>query len=251
MSELPTPGDKLNLKFDNWVVSRLSEPFDTEDLKYRSMGGETFVYVDARTIVNRLNAVIGADNWEDTYVKISLSETVSYPVDDEGRVIKISKSKRDRPDAIKYERVPSTYDGVLCYLRLLGVAKSDVGSPSNADQLKGAVSDALKRAAVKFGVGSYLYGLKGLRAEFDMYGKLLEPPELPEEAIPVERSDPKDVFLPLIDKARASAYYKEHPRYVEEIINNLFVMGRYDPTAPVVVQRAVYEFLTAILDKDN
>src|SRR5881275_1046881 len=56
---------------------------------------------------------------------------------------------------------------MMCRLRLrLGdewVTKVDVGGPSEqpdgGDRLKAAFSDALKRAAVKFGIGRYLYRL--------------------------------------------------------------------------------------------
>jgi len=55
----------------------------------------------------------------------------------------------------------------MCRLRIkLGdrwISKTDVGSPSEqpdvGDRLKAAFSDALKRAAVKFGIGRYLYRL--------------------------------------------------------------------------------------------
>jgi hypothetical protein len=57
---------------------------------------------------------------------------------------------------------------VMCRLKLkLGgewITKTDVGSPSEqpdgGDRLKAAFSDALKRAAVKFGIGRYLYRLR-------------------------------------------------------------------------------------------
>lgn len=39
------------------------------------------------------------------------------------------------------------------------ISKSDIGTKSNTEAEKGAVSDALKRAATLFGVGAYIYKL--------------------------------------------------------------------------------------------
>jgi hypothetical protein len=44
-------------------------------------------------------------------------------------------------------------------LTIFGVSKSDVGDASNFEGTKGTISDALKRAAVMFGVARYLYDL--------------------------------------------------------------------------------------------
>ena len=87
-------------------------------------------YIDARLIQDRLDGVLGVENWQDQY------------------------------DIL-------TDGSVMCRLRVrLGgrwITKSDVGSPSeqpdSGDRLKAAFSDALKRAAVKFGIGRYLYRL--------------------------------------------------------------------------------------------
>jgi hypothetical protein len=51
------------------------------------------------------------------------------------------------------------------------LAKVDVGGPSEqpdaGDRLKAACSDALKRAAVKFGVGRYLHRLPSQWVDYD------------------------------------------------------------------------------------
>jgi hypothetical protein len=64
---------------------------------------------------------------------------------------------------------------VVCRLRLkIGgewITKVDVGGPSEqpdgGDRLKAAFSDALKRAAVKFGIGRYLYRLPQQWVDYD------------------------------------------------------------------------------------
>jgi hypothetical protein len=72
------------------------------------------------------------------------------------------------------------HDGcVLCRLRIevdgQWIERADVGSPSDqkdaGDKMKAAVSDSLKRAARKFGVGLYLTRIGVQWAEFDSQRK--------------------------------------------------------------------------------
>jgi hypothetical protein len=69
------------------------------------------------------------------------------------------------------------------------VDKVDVGSPSeqpdDGDKLKAAFSDALKRAAVKLGIGRYLYKLPRQWCEYDPQRRqFVRPPTLPSWALP-------------------------------------------------------------------
>ena len=85
-----------------------------------------------------------------------------------------------------YECLP---DGsVVCRLRIrLGtewITKEDVGGqseqPDEGDRRKAAFSDALKRAAVKFGIGRYLYRLKPQWVDYDPQKRqLIGTPRLP------------------------------------------------------------------------
>jgi hypothetical protein len=77
---------------------------------------------------------------------------------------------------------------VVCRLKVrLGndwITKMDVGAPSEqpdeGDRRKAAFSDALKRAAVKFGIGRYLYRLKDLWVDYDPQRRAFaRPPMLP------------------------------------------------------------------------
>jgi hypothetical protein len=138
------------------VMEALAAPFERHEVKFRA--GATsgsralaLAYIDARVIQDRLDDVLGAHNWQD-----------------------------------EYECLP---DGsVVCRLRLrLGgewITKMDVGGPSEqpdeGDRRKAAFSDALKRAAVKFGVGRYLYRLPQAWVDYDPQKKQLKShPELP------------------------------------------------------------------------
>lgn len=215
----------LNIKLDNWVISKLAEPFPEEDVKWLPAFGikepgkptPVLAYVDARMVVNRLNEVVGAENWSDSYREV---------------IITTEKEGKDKAVA--------TLAGIECTLTILGVSKTDVGTISFSDEVKGAYSDALKRAAVKFGVGEYFYGMGTKFAKYDQYKNLTERPRLGEENLP-SGSDPDSVIEPLYQK-----YRNNDDDRVQEAIKAISVMGQYDFNAPLVVKRAVYEVLAAL-----
>lgn len=246
----------LNLKLDSWTYARLSEPFALSELRYRTAfspprgGGvaQVLAYVDARSVAERLNQVVGTENWNDSYLPISLQETVEQDVSESGRFV--TKYSRDLSphSTITF---PRYHEGVIASLTVLGVTKSDVGSISFSDPLKGAVSDALKRVAVKFGIGSYLYDLKGLNATVDSKGRVVEPPQLPDYALPIERANPKESVMAVINAVREADLSVEQRTEAELIIDEIMVMGHYNSNAPLVVTRAVYEQLSKILKEVN
>lgn len=82
-------------------------------------------YVTARAIMDRLDEVFGVDNW-----------TVSY------RTVALGKN-----------------EGFICTITAGGVHKEDISDLTDVEPLKGGVSGALKRCAVLFGIGRYLYDL--------------------------------------------------------------------------------------------
>ncbi len=140
-------------------TQQLSAAFAATEVKFKPAvvsGNRALAlpYVDARVIQDRLDDVLGVAGWQD-----------------------------------EYECLP---DGsVVCRLRLrLGgewITKMDVGGPSEqpdeGDRRKAAFSDALKRAAVKFGVGRYLYRLPQQWVEWDAQKKkFAKDPQLPQPA---------------------------------------------------------------------
>ena len=139
----------------------LSAPFDLADVKFKPQAVKgnralAIAYADVRAVMDRLDDVVGPGNWQDDYEVLH-------------------------------------DNSVVCrlHVRLAGrwVRKTDVGSPSeqpdSGDRLKAAFSDALKRAAVKFGIGRYLYRLPQQWADYDPVKKqFAQPPKLPIWAIP-------------------------------------------------------------------
>jgi hypothetical protein len=143
------------------LTAALAEPFEPREVKFKPQSVKNnrclaMAYIDARLIQDRLDEVLGVENWTDNYTILN--------------------------------------DGsVMCRLRLkLGdrwITKTDVGSPSEqpdgGDRLKAAFSDALKRAAVKFGIGRYLYRLPAQWVDYDpMKKQIVSPPQLPPWALP-------------------------------------------------------------------
>src|SRR5579885_2737964 len=144
----------------------LASPFDPREVKFKPavVSGNralALAYVDARVIQDRLDDVLGVMGWQDSY-----------------RVL---------PDG-----------SVMCRLRLkIGdqwITKVDVGGqseqPDGGDRTKAAFSDALKRAAVKFGVGRYLYRLPQLWCDYDAHKRqFVRPPALPVAALPARKKE--------------------------------------------------------------
>jgi hypothetical protein len=143
------------------LTQALAAPFDTRVVKFKPavVSGNralALAYIDARVIQDRLDEVVGVLGWQD-----------------------------------EYECLP---DGsVVCKLRLrLGdewITKMDIGGPSEqpdeGDRRKAAFSDALRRAAVKFGIGHYLYRLPNHWVDYDLRKRqFLKTPALPAYALP-------------------------------------------------------------------
>lgn len=251
------------VKFDNWVFSRLAEPFDEKDVKWRVGGGRTFLaYIDARQVIERLNSVVGAENWHDEYSPLSFTDTSIKDVTNIHEVRqKIKEEGRSEDDVFwkfnnninglkdksyaKYEYQDIFYGGVRCSLTVLGITKQDVGTPSMADQFKGAHSDALKRAAVKFGIGLYLYDLKNLEGGFAQKGIVTTPPKLPDWAIPVKRGDPDEALQALFEKAKSVKNINTIA--LENLFSEVSVMGSYNSALPLVVKRSVYERVESLI----
>ena len=109
----------------NKIEHDLKRPFPVDRLRWRrGQGGSgELVYITARDVMDRLDQAVGVDGWTERYEFMG------------GRM--------------------------MCNLTLnIGgkqVTKADGADDSNIEAAKGGISDALKRAAVKFGIGRYLY----------------------------------------------------------------------------------------------
>lgn len=145
---------------DREILEALRAPFPARAVgwKPQSVKGNRALaaaYIDARDVMQRLDAVVGPASWKDEYTEL------------EGGQVRCRLS-----------------------LRLGGewVHKEDVGGeseqPDGGDRRKAAYSDALKRAAVKWSVGRYLYWLPASWSDYDPQKRAVEAPRLPAWALP-------------------------------------------------------------------
>ena len=116
------------------ILNLLYMPFTRAEVDFRpGSNGVKLAYIDARTVMKRLDDVMGIDGWQDKYKSI------------ENRTI--------------------------CELSLkingVWITKSDGAGDTKIEGAKGGISDSFKRAAVKFGVGRYLYYLPKEVNSFD------------------------------------------------------------------------------------
>lgn len=142
----------------------LGASFDIGELKFYP-GAKTkdgtkarvFTYIDARAVMDRLDAVVTPAGWQTSYRVLDLAVC-----------------------AVECQLTVSLAEGM--------VTKSDVGYPNDPgdakdpgkEPLKAAFSDALKRAAVQFGIGRYIYGLE-LEQDYlpiDEWGKFKVAPRI-------------------------------------------------------------------------
>ncbi len=153
MGKIANDWDKMTLE------EKLALPFAEEEVKFKPAvvtGNRALAmpYVDARVIMDRLDEVFGVGGWEDEIEFL--------------------------PDGSCVCRLKVKIDGQW-------ISKCDVGGaseqPDEGDRHKAAVSDGLKRAAVKVGIGRYLYRQEPIWADYDQKKKkFAKPPRLPASA---------------------------------------------------------------------
>ncbi len=143
------------MEFTREIQDALNAAFPEDEVEFlprahsngKALG---LAYIDARSVMRRLDAVVGAGNW-------SFDFDVLSP---DGKMVRGK-------------------------LTVCGVTKCDAGEANTEDELlKSAVSDALKRTAVHFGVGRYLYYLPRTWAPYDSQRRTwAEQPRLAPQAV--------------------------------------------------------------------
>lgn len=129
-------------------LADLKKPFPPEDINWRigqagkkqsgQIWAKVLAYVDNRLIQDRLDDVVGPENWKNDYMT-------------------------------------GPQGGVLCGLSIkIGqewVTKWDGAENTDIESVKGGLSDAMKRAAVQWGIARYLYELGETWAEVSDNGE--------------------------------------------------------------------------------
>lgn len=135
----------MNMEDAQSMFDMLAAPFPLEYLEWRvgstnsdKSKGMALCYVDARAVMDRLDSTCGPDGWQNTY-----SAGVG--------------------------------GSIICNIGVLTegtwVWKADGAGATDVEGEKGALSDAFKRAAVRWGVGRYLYDLKSPWVDLEPAGR--------------------------------------------------------------------------------
>lgn len=189
----------------NEIQEKLKRPFDAQDIEWRvQQSGEkngkfwamVLAYVTNRAIMDRLDEVFGVGGW-------------------------------------KNEFLPTPgMDGVMCGIsaKIDGewITKYDGAENTQIEAVKGGLSSSMKRTAVQFGIGRYLYHLeanfakvvdsdpdaKSAKTKDNKWFKWI-PPEMPNFALPVTAEQLK-LINDLIQKKDADEKaLKEHFGYFD------------------------------------
>ncbi|WP_420455543.1 Rad52/Rad22 family DNA repair protein [Rubrivirga sp.] len=144
-------------------LPRLAEPFAPSDVEWKpgattrdKTKGLAMAYLTSRAVQQRFDDVCGPGDWR--------NEFQSGP--DGGVLCGIS---------VRVDRADGTAEWVT---------KWDGADNSQVEAVKGGLSGAMKRAAVQWGVGRYLYELPATWVRLDDRGRFAEPPRIPREFLP-------------------------------------------------------------------
>lgn len=122
------------------ALGMLKSPFSPGKISWRvgsttadKKKGMALAYIDARDVMERLDEACGNDGWQDRY-EVHGTKTI-------------------------------------CYLSIkMGgewITKADGAGDTDVEAEKGSLSDSFKRAAVKWGIGRYLYDIESPWVELD------------------------------------------------------------------------------------
>lgn len=127
------------------VFEQLKAPFSPTLISWRvgsttqdKSKGLAFGYIDARDVMHRLDEVCGPENWQNNYTVAGAAIVCN---------IGIRVSDND------------------------WVWKADGAGATDVEGEKGMMSDAFKRAAVRFGIGRYLYDIPATWVAIEAAGK--------------------------------------------------------------------------------
>lgn len=163
------------------IAAEFIKPFPENEIKLKpaKVSGArclALAYIDSRLVMDRLDEVVGVNNWEDRYTVLPGGTEVQCEL----------------------------------RVRIAGewVTKTDVGGeseqPDGGDRMKAAHSDAFKRAAVKFGIGRFLYRRPQQWMDYDPVKKQIVRPEAPKQPAKVQLRS-RDWMQDIVRRVKACA----------------------------------------------
>lgn len=174
-----------------------AKPFYPSEIEWRigatntnKTSGIALPYITNRAIMNRLDEVCGIFGWKNEFI-----------VNDKSKICGISIKVGDE-----------------------WLTKYDGADDTNIEATKGGVSNAMKRAAVQWGIGRYLYKLPTFWVAIEQQGKSYKikgkPPELPAWALPKEMSKDKPEKI-------TEEYIIPIPKHIQDVISSF---GKFQVT---------------------
>lgn len=174
------------------LQERFSAPFYPSEIEWRigatnstKTSGIALPYITNRAIQNRLDEVCGVFGWKNEFI-----------VNDKSKICGISIKVGDE-----------------------WITKYDGADDTNIEATKGGISNAMKRAAVQWGIGRYLYKLPTFWVALENKKIKGKPPELPQWALPKEISKTDTKFT--------EDYTMPVPKHIQDIISSF---GEFDVT---------------------
>lgn len=144
----------------NSTFDRLAAPFPPHLISWRvgatnkdKTKGLALAFIDARDVMRRLNDVVGPQNWQNDYPHANGKTVCRIGIRTMPRML------REANGALE-----PIHDGEWVW-------KADGAGDSDVEAEKGALSDAFKRAAVRWGIGLYLYDISSPWVAIEAYGK--------------------------------------------------------------------------------
>lgn len=125
------------------IYTQLTEAFPQEMERTVTKSGTSLKYIPVSEVINRLNKVLGVDKWTFTIVRCERDTT-------------------DPEFVVAHVRIDWYYSDGIGYVSRDGfggqkIKRTKAGAILDlGDEFKGAISDALKKAAQTLGVGLYL-----------------------------------------------------------------------------------------------
>lgn len=140
----------------------LEYPFTVNEIEWRVIRtnrektkGQVAAFIDSRAIQNRLDAVLGCDNWQNRFFTVMGKDNSGT-----AHICELSIYYGERNEWI---------------------SKSNGAGSTDIEPIKGGLSNAFKRAASMWGIGRYLYNLKNIWVPLKD-GKYIPDEEMPKLA---------------------------------------------------------------------
>lgn len=161
LKQLSAPFEEHEIEWRVGATNKKAQERTTNDKFAKPTKGVMLAYVTSRAIMDRLDSVLGVTNWKDEYYELH-----------KGTMCKLSIRLSDEGEWI---------------------TKEDGADLTDIEATKGGISDALKRAGVKFGIGRYLYNAETTWVELNEWGQPKVKPTLklkdkPEPPISIEEA---------------------------------------------------------------